>query len=86
MISFRLPLDDYEHFRRICYKRGVNNVSALVRLAVNQLVHNGLKTNGESDENSLEERVSQLEGYMDSLRSEIRRLRDGEAGILTANQ
>lgn len=68
MISFRVTVEEYERFRKLCFQRGLRNVSEVVRLAVNHL----LKEEAASpDEVSLFARVAELESRLTYLEEHL---------------
>jgi Ribbon-helix-helix protein, copG family len=71
MISFRLTADEYDRFRELCSTTGTRSVSELARAAINSL----LKQPTHAGPEALESRVAELEGRMNMLRLEFRRLR-----------
>jgi hypothetical protein len=76
MISFRLTAEEYDRFRELCSTTGTRSVSELARAAINSL----LKQPAHAPSEALESRVAELEGRVNMLRLEFRKLRaDGEA-------
>lgn len=73
MISFRLSAEEYERFRRLCSTSGTRSVSELARAAINSL----LKHPTDAPSEALESRVKELEGRMNMLHSEFRKLQGG---------
>jgi hypothetical protein len=76
MISFRLTAEEYDRFRELCATCGTRSVSELARAAINSL----LKQPAQVPEEALEYRVAELEGRVNLLRSEFRKLRQSAAG------
>ena len=76
MISFRLTAEEYDRFRELCATCGTRSVSELARAAINSL----LKQPAQVPEEALEYRVAELEGRVNMLRSEFRKLRQNAAG------
>ena len=76
MISFRLTAEEYDRFRELCSTCGTRSVSELARAAINSL----LKQPAQVPEEALEYRVAELEGRVNLLRSEFRKLRQSAAG------
>ena len=74
MISFRLTADEYERFRELCNTCGTRSVSELARIAINSL----LKQPAEVPAEALESRVAALEGRVNMLRMELKRLTQGQ--------
>jgi hypothetical protein len=75
MISFRLTAEDYERFREMCLSCGTRSVSELARAAINSL----LNQQKPAPQETLEYRVMELEGSVNMLRSEFKRLRERES-------
>lgn len=71
MISFRLTAEEYERFRELCSTCGTRSVSELARAAINTLLRQPAQVPAET----LENRVAELEGRVNMLRSEFRKLR-----------
>jgi Ribbon-helix-helix protein, copG family len=71
MISFRLTAEEYERFRELCSTCGTRSVSELARAAINSL----LNQPAEVPREALEYRVAELEGRVNMLRLEFRKLR-----------
>lgn len=69
-VSCRLTAEEYERFRDLGITTGTRSVSDLTRLAINALLQ---QPAGEFD-NSLESRVSELEGRVQLLSLDIRRV------------
>jgi hypothetical protein len=76
MISFRLTAEEYDRFRELCSTRGTRSVSELARAAINSL----LKQPAQVPEEALEYRVAELEGRLDTLSLEFRKLRQRDGG------
>ena len=72
MISFRISQEEYEHFRELCLLQGIRSVSEMARAAVNKLAQDpeAAHLNGQA----LESRVSNIEGQLQVLALELRRL------------
>lgn len=75
MISFRLTAEEYDRFHELCATCGTRSVSELARAAINSL----LKHPAQVPEEALESRVAELEGRVNMLRSEFRKLRQSAA-------
>jgi hypothetical protein len=71
MISFRLTAEEYDRFRELCSASGTRSVSELARAAINSL----LKQPAHVPEEALECRVAELEGRVNMLRLEFKKLR-----------
>jgi hypothetical protein len=71
MISFRLTAEEYDRFRELCSTCGTRSVSELARAAINSL----LKEPELVPQEALESRVAELEGRVNMLRLEFRKLR-----------
>jgi hypothetical protein len=71
MISFRLTAEEYDRFLELCSDCGTRSVSELARAAINSL----LKQPAQVPAETLEGRVTELEGRVNMLRSEFRKLR-----------
>jgi len=71
MISFRLTVEEYDRFRELCSACGTRSVSELARAAINSLLKKPTQVPGEA----LESRVAELEGRVNMLRLEFRKLR-----------
>jgi hypothetical protein len=74
MISFRLTAEEYDRFRELCSTCGTRSVSELARAAINSL----LKQPAHVPEEALEYRVAELEGRVNMLRLELKRLARNE--------
>jgi hypothetical protein len=72
MISFRLSPEEYEHFRELCLTQGIRSVSEMARAAVNKLAQDPDLAHATGE--ALESRVSNLEGQLQVLAVELRRL------------
>ena len=70
MISFRLSAEEYEKFRELCFTSGIRSVSEMARVAINTL----LQTPSRVSHESLEARVSDLEGRLHILSLELKSL------------
>ena len=75
MVSFRLTADEYDRFRELCSTCGTRSVSELARAAINSL----MKQPTQAPSEALESRVAELEGRVNMLRLEFRKLRQGGA-------
>jgi Ribbon-helix-helix protein, copG family len=75
MISFRLTADEYDRFHELCAACGTRSVSELARAAINAL----LKQPAHASSDSIESRVAELEGRVNSLRSELMKIRRQDA-------
>jgi hypothetical protein len=75
MVSFRLTVEEYDRFRELCSTCGTRSVSELARAAINSL----LKEPAQIPREALESRVAELEGRVNLLRAEFRKLRQGRA-------
>jgi hypothetical protein len=79
MVSFRLTADEYDRFRELCSTCGTRSVSELARAAINSL----LKQPAQVPREALESRVRELEGRVNMLRLEFRKLRQaGSSQVL----
>ena len=72
MISFRLTAEEYENFRKLCFSHGVRSVSEMARTAINMLLTEPEK----AQQQTVECRLSELEGRLHMLAMEIRQLQD----------
>jgi hypothetical protein len=70
MVSFRLSAEEYEKFREFCFTSGIRSVSEMARVAINTLVQQPDRAGRES----LEARVTDLEGRLHILALEIKSL------------
>jgi len=70
MISFRLSAEEYDKFRELCFTRGIRSVSEMARAAIGMLLHQPARASQES----LESRVSELEGRLHILAMEIKKI------------
>jgi hypothetical protein len=68
MISFRLTAEEYDRFRELCFTRGARNISELARAAINSL----LKQPEQLPEVALASRVTELEGRVNMLSSQLK--------------
>ena len=73
MISFRLSAEEYDRFRELCFTHGIRSVSEMARAAINML----LEQPARAPQESLEVRVSELEGRLHLLSLELKRLAGG---------
>jgi hypothetical protein len=71
MISFRLTADEYERLRRLCLNNGIHNMSEVARFALDNML---LQQSIHSRQDALESRVADLEGRINVLTLEVRRL------------
>jgi hypothetical protein len=76
MISFRLTAEEYDRFRELCSTCGTRSVSELARAAINSL----LRQPAHVPKEALECRVAELEGRVNMLRLEFRKLRQSAGG------
>lgn len=76
MISFRLTAEEYDRFRDLCATCGTRSVSELARTAINAL----LKEPAQVPRETLECQVAALEGQVNMLLSEFRKMRERESG------
>lgn len=74
MISFRLTAEEYDRFHELCTTCGTRSVSELARTAINAL----LKQPTEVPRETLEFQVAALEGRVNMLLTEFRRMRERE--------
>jgi hypothetical protein len=72
MVTFRLTPEDYERVRELCLSHGLGTVSELARTALNSFLLAGPAM---ASEQSLTERVSELEGRVRILSSDMHRLK-----------
>ncbi len=70
MISFRLSAEEYDKFRKLCLTQGVRSVSEMARAAINILIREPARVQQET----LEYRLAELEGRLQSLALELREL------------
>jgi Arc/MetJ-type ribon-helix-helix transcriptional regulator len=73
MISFRLPNDQYERFRDLCYSQGMRSVSELARAAICRLIAE--PDQGLVSREVLESRVASLEAQLSQVAQELKKLR-----------
>ena len=73
MISFRLSAEEYDQFRELCFTQGIRSVSELARAAVNKLIQDPDPVHVRKE--ALESRVGNLEGQVQILTLELRRLK-----------
>jgi hypothetical protein len=76
MISFRLTAEEYDRIRELCSVSGTRSVSELARAAINSL----LKQPSQAPAEALEYRVAELEGRVNMLRLEFKKLSQPENG------
>lgn len=79
MISFRLTAEEYDRFHDLCAACGTRSVSELARTAINAL----LKQPADVPRESLECQVAALEGRVNMLLSEFRKMRELGSGYVT---
>lgn len=79
MISFRLTVEEYDRFRQLCSTCGTRSVSELARTAINALLNQPAPA-GTRDK--LEYQVATLEGQVNMLLAEFKKLRDRDGGDL----
>ncbi len=85
MISFRLSAEEYNQFRELCYAQGIRSVSELARAAVSKLVKDPDPVQMTSQ--AIETRITSLEGQIQILTLELRRLTNGASRkVLSASQ
>lgn len=72
MISVRLTAEEYDRFQELCATSGTRNVSELTRAAINAM----LKQSSQVSQLTLESQVAALEGRMNALLLEFKKLRD----------
>lgn len=70
MISFRLTAEEYDRFRQLCFEKGIPSVSEMARLAINMLLQHPVH----ASRDALESRVVELEGRIQHLAREVRKL------------
>lgn len=70
MISFRLTAEEYDRLRELCFAHGIRSVSETARAAINML----LRQPARASQESLETRVSELEGRLHLLALELNKL------------
>ena len=73
MISFRLSKEEFDRFHAVCFNYGVRSVSELARAAINKLIDEPASVTRET----IEARVSELEGRIRILARELKRLGNG---------
>jgi hypothetical protein len=78
MISFRLTAEEYDRFRELCSTCGSRSVSELARAAIHSLLNQTERVPGDT----IECRVSELEGRVNMLGLEFRKLRQHETNPL----
>jgi hypothetical protein len=71
IISVRLTADEYISFRDLCYAQGIPTLSELARKAMQIMVQ---QSPSQSCQDSVETRLSQLEGRLKLLTLEVNRL------------
>jgi hypothetical protein len=77
MISFRLSPEEYQHFRDFCLTQGTRSFSEMARAAVNKLAQDPEAANATNG--AVESRLRNLEGRVQVLAAELRRLSNGDA-------
>lgn len=70
MVSFRLSIEEYERIRGLSFSHGLGSISELARKAIHLLLQNPVGVPSQS----LEIRVADLEGRMNLLASDLRKL------------
>lgn len=70
MVSFRLTAEEYERVRDLCFSHGMPSVSEMARTAIHSL----LKDPSLLPAQSLEGRLTELEGRVRILASDVRKL------------
>jgi hypothetical protein len=73
MISFRLSEEEYDRFRDLCFSNGIPSVSEMARSAIHMLFQQTACASRES----LESRVADIEGRLQSLSTEVKKLSKG---------
>ena len=73
MVSFRLSTDEYDRFRDLCFSHGLQSVSEMARKAIGLLFQEPTAT----PDQSMELRVSGLEGRIKLLASDLKRIEKG---------
>ena len=81
LVSFRMTEEEYERFREICYTKGIRNVSEMARAAITLL----LQQPDRIAEGCLESRVNELEGRLQKLAGEVKRLQQSQPRTPTAS-
>lgn len=78
MVSFRLTAEEYERVRDLCFSQGLPSVSEMARTALHSLLKNpdGLPAQ------SLEGRISELEGRVRILASDLKRLQSRGGSVV----
>lgn len=71
MISFRLTAEEYNRFQELCASTGTRSISEMARAAINALLKQPLQVPREA----LEHQVATLEGRVNMLFLEFKRLR-----------
>ena len=74
MISFRLSARDYERLREFRVTRGARSISELARAAVSELIG----SLAPPSDGALETRVNELEGQLQMLVLELKKIKQGE--------
>lgn len=75
MISFRLTPEEYDRCRELCFTQGLRSVSEMARAGINLLLQRPERVSHET----LESRVTELEGRLHMLALEIKRLQQNSA-------
>jgi hypothetical protein len=72
LVSFRLSEEDYRSLIEICQTRGARSVSEVARDAMHGLL--GVNGHGNGPDAKLESKVVQLQGRLEELDREVKRL------------
>ncbi len=75
MISFRLTAGEFDRCREICFTQGIRSVSEMARVAINLLLQQPSRVPQEA----LEARVADLEGRLQMVALELKRLNQNAA-------
>jgi hypothetical protein len=78
LVSFRLSEEDYRSLIEVCQTRGARSVSEVARDAMHGLL--GVNGHGNGIEGKLESQVVQLQGRLEELDREVKRLADMVGG------
>lgn len=70
IVTFRLTAEEHNRFRQLCFEHGIASVSEMARAAINLL----LNQPGRAPEGAIAGRMAELEGRLNILTSELKRL------------
>ena len=71
MISFRLTAEEYDRFQELCANSGTRSISEMARAAISAMLKQPLQV----PRKTLEHQVATLEGRVNMLFTEFKRLR-----------